>query len=350
MEKRRIVILTEGNTDPTAGKTAAGILRYRNDEVVALIDSTHAGHDASEFMGVGAGVPIFTNLEATLPLRPDMLVIGISPAGGKLPPDWRRIILQAIRQGMDIVSGLHHFLTDDVEFTTAAAAAKVQLIDLRRLPTDLTVNQCRAKDQRCFRIHTVGTDCNCGKKVVAYELTRALQQQGKDAVFIATGQTGIFISGRGLALDRVIGDFIAGAAERLVLENANHDYLVIEGQGALVHPLYSGVTLSMLHGFMPQALILVHEYGRAIMRGSKDTPVQAPEKLIPLYEMVTAPVFPAQVVGIALNLRRLDEDRARQEIARVEANTGLPATDVIKFGAEKLLTAVLEYEQQRKRS
>jgi uncharacterized NAD-dependent epimerase/dehydratase family protein len=250
---------------------------------------------------------------------------------------------------MDIVSGLHTFLEDDAEFKAAAAAFNVRLIDLRRIPADLTVSQCRAKDQKCFRIHTVGTDCNCGKKVVAYELTRALQHRGKDAVFIATGQTGIFISGRGLALDRVIGDFIAGAAERLVLENADHDYLVIEGQGALVHPLYSGVTLSMLHGFMPQALILVHEYGRAIMRGSKDTPVQSPEKLIPLYEMVAAPVFPTKVVGIALNLRRLDEHRACQEIEHVEANTGLPATDVIKFGAGKLLTAVLEYEQQRNR-
>lgn len=346
MVKKRIVILTEGNTDPTPAKMASGVLRYRTDEVVALIDSTQAGRETSELMGVGKGIPILASLTESLALTPDQLLIGITPAGGQLPPAWRAIILQAIAAGLDVISGMHTLLADDAEIVAAAASAGVKITDLRQVPAHLTVNQCRAQAQKCFRIHTVGTDCNVGKKVVCLEMERSLQAMGKDAKFVATGQTGIFISGQGIALDRVIGDFISGAAEQLVLENAHHDYLLIEGQGALVHPLYSGVTLSMLHGFMPQALIIVHEYGRKIMRGSKDTPVLPPEKLIPIYEAITEPVFPAKVVAVALNLRRLDQEMARDEIDRVEQTTGLPATDVYKFGPEKLIQAVLAYEQK----
>ncbi len=344
MKKRRIVIITEGNTDPTPAKTAVGVIRYRTGEVVALIDSTQAGRDTGELLGVGNGIPIMASLTETFRLQPDMLLIGTAWAGGQIPTAWRATILSAIEHGLDIVSGMHQFLNDDEEFKKAAQKHRVELIDLRKTPDDLTVSKCLAKEQKCFRVHTVGTDCNVGKKVVCLELTRAFQEKKKDAVFVGTGQTGIFITGSGIALDRVIGDFIAGAAERLVLENTNHDYLFIEGQGAITHPLYSGVTLSMLHGFMPQALILVHEYGRPIMRGSKDTPVLPPEKLIPLYESIAAPVFPTKVIAVALNLRRLDDRAALKEIEKVETNTGLPATDVIKFGTEKLEEAVLRFE------
>jgi len=346
MSKRSIVILTEGRSEPTAGKTAAGILRYRTDEVVALIDSTLAGKFAGEFFGVGEKVPIVASLSETLKWQPDVLVIGITPAGGQLPLEWRPIVLEALANRLEVVSGMHTFLNDDPEFVAQAQKFQAKLTDLRQVPDDLTVNGCQAQTQSCFRVHTVGTDCNVGKKIVALELTNAFQQKGKDAAFVATGQTGVFLAGQGIAMDRVIGDFIAGAAERLILENAHHDYLFIEGQGAISHPLYSGVTLGMLHGFAPQALILVHQFGREIMRGSKDTPVLPPEKLIPLYEAVAAPVFPAKVVGIALNLRFLDDAAAQREVEKVEKVTGLPTTDVIKFGAGKLVAAVLEFEKK----
>lgn len=350
MPKRRIVILTEGRSDPTAGKMASGILRYRTDEVVALIDSTQAGKTAAELFGVGDHVPIVATLNETLVWQPDALVIGITPAGGQLPPEWRPMVLEALANRLEVISGMHTFLTDDPEFVSLARKYETRLTDLRKVPDDLTVNQCRAQALSCFRVHTVGTDCNVGKKVVALEMTRALQKLGKDAAFIATGQTGVFLAGQGIALDRVIGDFISGAAERLVLENAGHDYLLIEGQGAISHPLYAGVTLGMLHGFAPQALILVHEYGRKMMRGSKDTPVLPPEKLIPLYEAVAAPVFPTKVVGIALNLRVLDDAAARREVEKVTAATGLPTTDVIKFGAAPLVDAVLAFEKEWRKS
>lgn len=343
--KKRIVILTEGHTDLTSGKTAAGVLRYRRDEIVAFLDSTQAGRDVSELLGFGHGVPIVATLLDTLQFEPDTLFIGISPSGGILPESWRTILFEAIEHGLDIVAGLHMFLGDDPELSERAEKYGVSIRDLRKVPDDLTVNKCTAKEQKCFRVHTVGTDCNCGKKLATLEINRALKEMGKDCLFIATGQTGIMISGKGIALDRVIADFVAGAAERLVLENAEHEYLLIEGQGALAHPLYSGVTLSMIHGFAPQALILCHEYGRDILRGTKDTPMPSIEQMIPLYESVAEPVFPAKVIGIALNTRVLSEQDAQREVARLEESTGLPATDVIRFDPEKLARAVLEFEK-----
>jgi uncharacterized NAD-dependent epimerase/dehydratase family protein len=345
MNKKRMLVLTEGHTEPTAGKTASALVRYCPEEVVAILDSTQAGKDLAELMGAGAGIPIVATLTDALPRRPDSLVIGITPAGGKLPDSWRKIIVQALQNGLTIISGLHTFLNDDPEFSGLAKKFNVSLIDLRKPPENLTVNKCRVKDLTCFRVHTVGTDCNVGKKVVCLELTRAFRQRQLDAQFVATGQTGVLLAGSGIVIDRVPADFIAGAAEQLVLDNAAHDYLFLEGQGALTHPLYSGVTLGMLHGFAPQALILVHEYGREIMRGSKDTPILPPQSVIPLYEMLAAPVFPAKVVGIALNLRRLPNDRALIEIEKTEQATGLPTTDVYKFGTEKLVAAVLEFEK-----
>ena len=343
---QRFLILTQGQTHPTPAKMAAGILRYRPNEVVALLDSQQAGRDAGELMGVGRGIPIVAGLEEALQLKPDTLLIGITPAGGQLPAEWRAIILQAIDFGLSIVSGMHTFLNEDEEFVARAKAAGVQLVDLRRPPADLSVNKCRAQETACFRIHTVGTDCNCGKKVAAIEIDRALRRMGKNSTFIATGQTGILISGKGIALDRVISDFVAGAAERLVLENADYDYLIIEGQGALAHPLYSGVTLSMLHGFAPQALILCHQADRKIMRGTPKTPVPPIENMIDLYEGMAEPVFPTKIIAIAVYTASLPYEAARLEIERIESATGLPATYVIRFGTEKLISAILDFEQE----
>ena len=337
----RYVILTQGATHPTPAKTAAGMLRYRREAVVALLDSEQAGRDAGELMGAGAGVPIIATLQEAVHLGANALLIGVAPAGGELPLAWRAILVEAIRGGLDIVSGLHLFLSEDAEFRRLAAAHRVRLIDLRRPPQELGVNCCRAAQQPNLRIHTVGSDCNCGKKIAALEIDAALRRRGLKSTFIATGQTGILISGRGIAMDRVISDFVAGAAERLVLEAAGCDYLVIEGQGALTHPLYGGVTLSMLYGFAPQLLVLCHPAERKILRGTPDTPIPSLPELIALYEAVTRPVFPAKVIGVALNLMAFAEEKARAEVERVEKELKLPVTDVIRFGAEKLVEAIL---------
>jgi len=345
---QRYLILTEGQTHPTPAKLAAGLLRYRPEWVVALLDSTQAGRDTGELMNVGHGIPVVGSIEDALPLNPTALVIGITPAGGQLPQEWRSMILTAMQHGLDIISGMHTLLSEDEEFVSASKKYGVELVDLRKPPDSLTVNQCRAQKTPTFRIHTVGTDCNCGKKVTALEIERELRKRGRNATFIATGQTGILISGKGIAMDHVISDFVSGAAERLVLENADYDYLVIEGQGSIAHPLYSGVTLSMLHGFAPQALILCHQVDRKIMRGTKDTPVPSLRKMIDLYERVTEPVYLGRIVGISLNCATLSDKEAKREIERVEKQLSLPTTDVIRFGPDKLVDAILEFEKSNK--
>ncbi|HIC87936.1 MAG TPA: DUF1611 domain-containing protein [Anaerolineae bacterium] len=341
----RYLILTEGQTHPTPAKLAAGVLRYRPERVVALLDSAQAGRDAGELLGVGYGVPIVATIQDALPLKPTALVIGITPAGGRLPQDWRSTILTAMQHGLDVISGMHTLLGEDEELVAVAKKYGVRLVDLRKSPEVIDVNKCRAQKSATFRIHTVGTDCNCGKKVTALEIDRELRKRGRNTTFIATGQTGILIDGKGIAMDHVISDFVSGAAEKLVLENADYDYLVIEGQGSIVHPLYSGVTLSMLHGFAPQALILCHQPDRKIMRGTPDMPVPSLKLTLELVERIAAPVFPAKVVGISLNLSAFSHEQAGAEIDRVEKELGLPTTDVIRFGAQKLVDALLQFEK-----
>ncbi len=346
--ERRYLVLTQGQTHPTPAKLAATLLRYKPEWVVALLDTENAGRTADELMNVGKGVPIVGGITEALPLKPTALVIGITPPGGRLPDGWRSVILEAIRAGMDVIGGLHSFLNKDSEFMQAAQKHNVRLTDLRKPPDDLSVNQCRAGLTNTLRIHTVGSDCNCGKKVTAIELDWALRETGKKSAFIATGQSGILISGRGIALDRVISDFVAGAAERLALENKEYDYLCIEGQGSITHPLYAGVTLSMLNGFMPQCLILCHQPDRTIMRGTPGIPVPDINKLIDLYERITEPVYKTKVIGIALNLMSYSDKEAAELAAKTEAETGLPATDAIRFGTEKLIKAVFAFESKMK--
>jgi len=346
--ERRYLVLTQGQTHPTPAKLAATLIRYKPEWVVALLDSENAGRTAFELMNVGEGIPVVAGINEALPLRPTALVIGITPSGGLLPESLRSVILEAIRSGLDVISGLHSFLNEDIEFVNAAKKHNVKLTDLRKPPENPGVNKCRAKSTNTLRIHTVGTDCNCGKKVSAIELDRAFRQMGKKSKFIATGQSGILISGAGIALDRVVSDFVAGAAESLVLENRDHDYLCIEGQGSIMHPLYSGVTLSMLHGFMPQCLILCHQPDRTEMRGSPGVPVPGINKAINLYESMAEPVYTTKVVGIALNLMAYPDKEAAQLVAETENETGLPATDVIRFGTEKLVKAVFAFETELK--
>jgi uncharacterized NAD-dependent epimerase/dehydratase family protein len=345
----RYLLLTEGQSHPTPAKMAAGLLRYRPESVVAILDSASAGQKAKDLFGVGGDIPVVGGLQEAASCKPNALVIGITPAGGRLPPEWRGIIIAAIRQGLDIISGMHSFLTDDAEFVELADRHGTRLVDLRKPPDDLSVNLCRAAVVDNFRIHTVGSDCNCGKKVTAIEIDRALREMGKDSVFIATGQSGILITGKGIAMDHVVSDFVSGTAERLVLENSEFDFQVIEGQGAITHPLYSGVTLSMLHGFVPHVLILCHQADRRFMRGTPDMPVPPLELLIDLYESVAQPIFPTKVVAVSLNTFFLTPEQARREIDRLERLLRLPATDVVRFGAGKIMDAILDFEKTTRR-
>ena len=344
-KSHRIVILAEGSFGVLESKTATVLVRYLPENVVTVIDSTNAGKDVSEVIGLGEGIPIVSELAAALRFQPTMLAIGIAPPGGELPFEWRGIIRDAICSGLHIMSGLHHFLSDDVELRELAAAHNVVLWDARKPPDNLPVATCKAAEVDATVMLTVGSDCRVGKMLSGIEITKTARKHGLNAEFCPTGQNGIMVWGWGIAIDAVVSDFTAGAAEQIVLEGAkNHDLLIVEGQGSLVHPGYSGVTLSLLHGSLPDAMIFCHQPSRDTV-ARYTVPLPSLPDMIAHYELLAAPIKPAKVIGIALNCFDLSEKEAAAAIKDIEKETGLPATDVVRFGAEKLVDVIQEVYQ-----
>ena len=345
----RFVILAEGLFDMEWSKTAACIIRYQPERVVAVLDSTQAGRDASEILGFGGGIPVLADLRQALPLEPppSALLLGIAPQGGALPDEWRDTIRAAIRAELDVWSGLHVFLGDDPELSRLAKEHGVRLFDVRRPPPDLPVGTGLARHTKALRVLTVGTDCNVGKMTVAMELVRELRRRGRRAAFAATGQTGIMIEGTGIAVDAAPADFVAGAAESLVLQaDPEAEVIVVEGQGSLLHPGYSGVTLSLMHGAMPQVLILCTMPQREHIYGGHYDWARIPplDHVVGLYEDAmawAAPDEPAKVVAIACNTYGMSEEAARRAIRKAADLTGLPAADPIRYGTNDLADAVL---------
>jgi len=341
---RRMLLLTGGRLGVFTSKTATSLVRYCRDEVVGIIDSAHAGGRTEEIIGCGAGIPIFASAcEAVTRVSANMIVVGVAPVGGGLDAEWRADILAALEAGLDVMAGLHVMLGEDEEFAAAAKASGARIFDVRKPPDGLPVAQMRALDARAFRVLTVGTDCSSGKMVTALELARLGREGGLDARFVATGQTGIMIAGKGIAVDRVVSDFTAGAAERLVLEDADADMLVIEGQGSLAHPGYSGVTLSLLHGSAPHALVMCHVPTRAkVSSFEREVNLLSLPEMIALCEHSAGAVYPSRVAGVALNTFSMSQTEARRAVENAEKETGLPATDCIRFGAGRLFDAVKE--------
>jgi uncharacterized NAD-dependent epimerase/dehydratase family protein len=333
----RLALFTAGLLADTHAKTAHGILRYGEREVVAVIDEAHAGRRANEVVPYARrAVPVVATVREAAERGANVLVVGVAPFGGALTPEWRAVLLEAAAAGMELEAGLHTELRADPEL----AHARVR--DLRAAPADLSVPAGPARRPDVRVVHTVGSDCAIGKMSVTLELDAAARARGLESAFVATGQTGIAITGWGIAVDHVISDFISGAAFRLIEEGARRaPLLFVEGQGSLIHPAYSGVTLGLLHGCLPDALVLCHRAGAVALDDYEETPIPPLGDLIALYERMAAPVRPAGVRAIALNTRNLDEAAARAAIAAVRADTGLPADDPVRFGGDALLDAVV---------
>jgi uncharacterized NAD-dependent epimerase/dehydratase family protein len=341
---KRLAIFAEGLFAKHTGKTAHGVIRYGTRDVVAVIDSSQAGRTASEVEPFALhAVPIVATLDEAIERGAESLLIGVAPPGGRLDPAWRPVLLEAVQNGLSLEAGLHTQLSEDPELREAADAAGVELRDLRAAPSDLTMPQGPYSRPDSVRVvHSVGSDTVIGKKVVTLELDRAARERGLRSVYVPTGQTGVAIAGWGIAVDHVISDYVAGAGERLVLEGAERgDLLFVEGQGALFHPAYSGVTLGLLHGSAPDLLVLVHKPNETHNRNYPDLPIPPLGELIEAYESVAAPVRPALVAALALNTSDLDEDAARAAVALAERETGLAADDVVRFGPDRVLDAVL---------
>jgi len=344
---RRLVILTEGNFGPHHGKTAMGVIRYGTDPIAAVLDSSIAGRNVREWLP-GVDIPAVATLAEALALDepPNTLLIGIAPTGGKLPDSWRRTILAAIDAGLDIHSGLHTFIGDDPEFAAAAAARGTEIVDYRRPPErkETAVGRPHAPGKRV--ILTVGTDCAIGKMSVALELRKSGLAQGDKVAFVPTGQTGMMIDGWGVAVDRVISDFVQGTVEWMLEEGEQRgDWLIVEGQGSLDHPAYSSVTLGLIHGSTPHAMVMVHKPGLENHdfdhRPDARFPIAKLPGFIKLHEQVAGLVAPSKVVGIALNTMLYPNDAdARRVIDEIAAETGLPTDDPVRFGADRLWPAV----------
>ena len=342
--KRRIVILAERRFGPVTSKMANGIIRYLDKEVKAVIDSTKAGKTVQQVLGMGGDIPVYASLDESLQHNPNTLLIGISPPGGQFPSEWYSIIIKAIQNKLNIVSGLHEFLNDVPEFRVLAEKYSVKLIDLRHYNYKGTIARGIARNFQSKIILTVGTHGNIGKMTATIELVKQMQKSGKSADWLATGQIGIMIKGKGIPLDTIKGDFISGAVETSIASmDGNFEYIFIEGQGSIQHLGYSPVALGLLHGSLPDALILCHRTDIGVSDYGVNT--DDLESSIRLHEQMLEFVKPAKVIGISLNTYNLPEEKAKQYVAEVKARTGLPTTDPVRYSTGELTDAIISYFQ-----
>jgi uncharacterized NAD-dependent epimerase/dehydratase family protein len=344
----RFLVIADGQFGPETSKTANSCSRYFPERIVGVFDRVQAGKTVQEVLGFGGAIPVVGDFAAGLALGggATAVLIGIAPAGGRLPEEWRGWLRLAIERKLEVWSGLHTFISDDPELGAMARDGGVRILDARKPPPNLPIADGRAADVDAYVVHAVGSDCNVGKMTAMLEVRNDLVRRGHRASFVATGQTGIFIEGWGIAVDAVVADFIAGAAEQLVLQAAKDaDIILVEGQGSLIHPGYSGVTLGLLHGSMPRGLILCHQASRDYIGDyhGREPWVKIPPlaELVEIYERAAAPVRPAKVLGICLNTYDLDAAAARRAVERAATETGLPTTDPVRFDPAPLVEALL---------
>ena len=341
---RRIVILAQGKFSPLESKTANQAIRYIPEEVTGVIDGRSAGRNVQDILGFGGAIPIFPDLQASLQTKPDTLLIGIAPTGGRLPQSWREIVLAAIEAGLNVISGLHTLLGDDREFASRAAKKNIRLVDLRKIEPEYEVVAKGFWKRRAAKtILTVGTDCNVGKMTASLELHREFCRRGLRSEFVATGQTGILLSGKGICVDAIISDYVAGSIEHEIEKSAPSDlnYIHVEGQGSLTHQGYSAVTLGLMHGVMPDAMIMVHHAARRA--DDYGLPLDDVPEKIRLHERILEPFRKSKVVGIAINTVLMAASQAENAKRELEAQTGLTVADVLTPERARLADALLSY-------
>jgi uncharacterized NAD-dependent epimerase/dehydratase family protein len=321
---RKALLLANHSLSPMWAKTAVCFLMYRAEDVVAVLDSDQAGKTAADILGFGGQVPVVSRVEDGTGSGAEIAVVGTAPMGGVLDDELRGEIIMCLEAGLDVVSGLHVFLEDDTEIAAACRVTGARVWDVRRVHYPFEVSQGEGCTTGARTVLIVGSDCNVGKMTVSLELCRAARRRGIRAAWAATGQTGMLLRERGICVDRVIADFIGGAAQELVnTEGAGVDLLFVEGQGAVVHPGYGADAA-----------------GRGMLKRLQ-TPILSVSELVSLHERLMAPFKPSPVAGFTLNTSTLETEAARAELDRVTKQTGLPAADVVRFGCDPVLDAVL---------
>ena len=347
-----MAILAEGQLARQTAKTAIGVIRYAPYPVVAVVDSTRAGTDTADAIGVGKGIPVVATVDEAIARGATVVLLGTAAPGGRIDDRDRRALARALEAGLEVWNGLHERVRSDHALRAAAEHGGGRVWELREPPPDLPIGGHRSRRAGTRVALTVGSDAAVGKMTVALELVRALERAGKRAAFVATGQTGIAIAGRGIAVDAVVADFVAGAAERMVCDAAeNADWIVVEGQGSLMHPGFSGVTLGLLHGADPDLMVLCHDPGRGIVKGfeREGLAIWALRACIPPYEDAAAwrrPAGPprARIVAVALNTSAFVEAQAMALLKAAQEETGLPSADPVRegrAGADRLAAALV---------
>ena len=312
-------------------KTASGIAYWRRDRCCGQLRLPECKADT--------GLPDLT-LEAAKELGARSLLIGVAPMGGRFEPDWIEVIVKAVRLGFDIISGMHARLASIPSLADLAVEHGVRLIDVRQPPSDIRVATGAKRSGR--RLLTVGTDCAVGKKYTALAIDRAMRAAGRKSTFRATGQTGIMIAGSGIPIDSVVSDFVAGAAEMLSPANDADHWDIVEGQGSLFHPSYAGVTLGLIHGTQPDALVLCHDLSRSAIEGvAENIPIPSLGACIERYvEAARLTNAKVRCIGIAVNTSSLPVADHARRLELIESETGYPCVDPIRDGVAKLIAGI----------
>ncbi|WP_093092578.1 N-acetyltransferase DgcN [Shimia aestuarii] len=316
--------------DQLAAKVAIGIKDWRPENAV--------GQFRMEGCKADVGLTDMTLVEAR-EAGAKTLVIGVANRGGVISPEWKKVLVMALEEGFDLASGLHNLLRDEPDLVAVAEATGRKLHDVRVPEVDYPIaNGKKRRGKRCL---AVGTDCSVGKMYTALCMDDEMRKRGMKSTFRATGQTGILITGDGVPLDAVIADFMAGSVEWLTPDNDDDHWDHIEGQGSLFHVSYSGVTMALIHGGQPDALVLAHEPTREHMRGLPEYQQPSLPDLRDMALALARVANPAcQVIGVSVNTQHMGEDEAKAYLAAIEAEMNLPATDPFRFGAGKLVDAL----------
>ncbi len=338
-KKRRFALYAQDYLHALGSKTANGLIRFRQDEIQVIIDGSQAGKTAQDVLGYGGSIPIVAHMSDALKYNLDTLVIGIAPIGGAVNPTWLPEIKLALEANLAVWAGLHQFLGDIEELQPH----RHLIWDVRRPPAGLKVAQGHWKKRQSKVLLTIGSDSNVGKMTTALTLQQHLIAIGLDSVFVGTGQTGMMISGRGVAVDAVISDFINGSIEAEIDRvDGQAPLIIVEGQGAITHLGYSGVTLGLIHGCMPDAMILAHQPSR--LTDDYDHPLPDLKTVIDLHEALLAPFKSAQVLGVNLYSKDMSTEAGQLECQKIYQEIGLPVEDMVRAPkriiAEQVMSAL----------
>jgi len=338
----KIALYMEGNLFSDYGKMGFGVLRYLNNPIVGVIDSESAGKKIKDLLPIPSDTPIVKDLDAAHALGAEVMILGIAPSGGKIPDSWYPIIERALQKGMSIVNGLHDLLAARMEkYISNPENQWIWDVRVPQFIPQIASAQCAKLSNN--RVLFVGTDMAAGKMTAGLELLKWLRDQNKSVGFVATGQIGITITGAGIPLDAFKVDHACGAVEQAVMDQKENDWVLIEGQGSLLHP-GSTATLPLMRGSCPTHLILCHRADLNHLRQPEEIKIPDFNQFIALNEALATVcgTYPrAKVVGICLNTMNLSEEAAKNIIAKIENHTGVPTTDLVRFGSGKIGNVLL---------